>query len=102
MIEVIIFYGHVIFLVYIFTKNFIEENFTSALLSSIFIVVIFTVGWTFSAFVIGLFIPDQGLSRILTKAAFSLTFLTILELIFYKFYYGGKKAAKSNLSETAS
>jgi len=96
MIEVIVFYGHVIFLVYIFTKNFIEDNFVSALLSSIFVVVIFTVGWTFSAFVVGLFIPEQGLSRILTKAAFSLTLLAILELTFYNFYYGGRKAVKSN------
>jgi hypothetical protein len=79
--------------VYIFTKNFIDENFVTAFLSSIFVVVIFTVGWTFSSFAVGLFIPEEGLSRILTKAAFSLTLLTILELVFYKFYYGSKKSA---------
>ena len=63
----------------------------SAYLSTIFVVIIFTVGWTFSAFVVGFFIPDEGLTRILTKAAFSLGLLTLLEVIFYKFYFAKSK-----------
>jgi hypothetical protein len=90
MIEVLIFYSHVIFFVYIFTKTFVEERFSSALLSAIFVIIIFSVGWTFSAFVIALFIPPEGLTRILTRAAFSLALLTLLEIIFYKFYFGRK------------
>jgi hypothetical protein len=90
MIEVLIFYIHVIFLVYIFSRTFIQEKFASALLSAIFIVIIFSVGWTFSAFVIALFIPPQGLTKILTRAAFSLALLTIFEIIFYKFYFSKK------------
>ena len=95
MIEVILFYIHVIFFAYIFAKNYVQENLLSALLSIIFVVVIFTVGWTFSAFVVGFFIPEEGLNRILTKAAFSLGLLTIIEGIFYKYYYGGKKTVKA-------
>ncbi len=91
MIEVILFYLHVVFFAYIFAKNFVEESFVSALLSTIFVIVIFSVGWTFSAFVIGFFVPDEGFSRILTKAAFSLALLSFLEAIFYKFYYSGNK-----------
>jgi len=95
MIEVILFYLHVIFFTYIFTRNFVEENLLSAFLSTIFVIVIFSVGWTFSAFVVGFFIPDAGLNKILTKAAFSLALLTLLEAVFYKFYYSGKKTAKA-------
>jgi len=91
MIEVILFYIHVVFFVYVFAKNYVEENLLRAFLSTIFVVVIFSVGWTFSDFVIGFFIPEEGLNRILTKAAFSLAFLTILEAIFYKFYYRSAK-----------
>jgi hypothetical protein len=91
MIEVILFYLHVVFFAFVFARNYVEEGFTSALLSTIFVIVIFSVGWTFSAFVIGFFVPDQGFTRVLTKAAFSLTFLTVLEAVFYKFYYGGKR-----------
>ncbi len=93
MIEVILFYMHVVFFVYVFAKNYVEQNTLNAFLSTIFVVVIFSVGWTFSAFVIGLFIPEEGLTRILTKAAFSLGLLTLLEAIFYKFYFSGKKEA---------
>lgn len=95
MIEVILFYLHVVFFVYVFAKNYVEENLLSAFLSTIFVVVIFTVGWTFSAFVVGFFIPEQGFNRILTKPAFSLALLTSLEAIFYKFYYGSSKKAKT-------
>lgn len=94
MIEVILFYLHVVFFAFVFTKNFVEESLLSAFLSTIFVIVIFTVGWTFSAFVIGLFIPDAGLTRVLTKAAFSLGLLTLLESVFYKFYFSGKKQTK--------
>lgn len=95
MIEVILFYMHVVFFVYVFAKNYTENTPLNAFLSTIFVIIIFTVGWTFSAFVIGLFIPDQGLTRILTKAAFSLGLLTMIEAVFYKFYFSGKKAVKA-------
>ena len=91
MIEVILFYAHVVFFAYVFAKNFVEESFVSAILSTVFVVIIFSVGWTFSAFVIAFIVPDEGFNRILTKASFSLGFLTILEAVFYKFYYWGKK-----------
>jgi hypothetical protein len=90
MIAVVIFYIHVIFLVYVFTKNYIEENLLSALLSSIFIVILFSVGWTLSEFLMSLFMDDKGLSLLFPRAAFSLTLLTILELIFYRFYFKSK------------
>ena len=50
MIEVILFYAHAVFFVYIFAKNYVEQTKVSAYLSTIFVVIIFTVGWTFSAF----------------------------------------------------
>jgi hypothetical protein len=93
MIEVILFYAHAVFFVYIFAKNYVEQNTVSAFLSTIFVIIIFTVGWTFSAFVIGFFIPDEGLTRILTKAAFSLGLLTLLEVIFYRFYFSKNQPA---------
>lgn len=95
MIEVVLFYAHVLFFTYIFSKNYVQEGFLSAFLSAIFVVVIFTVGWTFSAFVIQFFIPDEGLNKIMTRAAFSLALLTIMEAFFYKLYYGRKKVVKA-------
>ncbi len=91
MIEVILFYGHAVFFTWVFAKNYVEESFLSSFLSTIFVIVIFSVGWTFSAFVIGFVVPDEGFSRILTKAAFSLALLTVLEVIFYRFYFSNRK-----------
>jgi hypothetical protein len=86
----------VIFFVYVFAKNFVEESAVSALLSTIFVIIIFSVGWTFSAFVINLIIPPQWLTKILTRPAFSLALLTALEVIFYKFFYSKKPGIITN------
>jgi len=97
MIPVIIFYAHVVFLAYIFTKNYLDEGFVSGFLSIIFIVVIFSVGWTISEFIFSLFMEDKGLGLLFPRAAFSLLFLTLIETVFYSFYYGRKTAGvKSN------
>lgn len=92
MIAVFIFYIHVVFLVYIFTKDFLEEGFLTAFLSGIFIVIIFSVGWTLSEFVMSLFMESEGLGLLFPRAAFSLVLLTIIEVIFYKFYFSRKSA----------
>ena len=95
MIPVIVFYAHVVFLVYMFTKNLIEEGGLSAFLSILFIIIIFSVGWTLAEFLLGFFIKPEGLSLMFPRAAFSLLLLTVIETIFYKFYYSGKARAKS-------
>lgn len=91
MIPVVIFYVHLVFLVYMFTRNFIEEGGVSAFLSILFIIVIFSVGWTFSEFLIGFFMKPEGLSLFFPRAAFSLMFLSAIEVIFYKFYYKSRR-----------
>lgn len=93
MIPVIIFYAHVVFLAYMFSKNFTEENGVSAFLSILFIIIIFSVTWTFAEFILGFFIQPEGYGLMFPRAAFSLMLVTIIEVIFYKFYYGSKKAA---------
>jgi hypothetical protein len=91
MVAVIIFYLHVIFLIYIFTKNLLDEGRVSAFLSVIFIVIIFSVGWTISEFAMSMVMDSKGLGLLLPRYAFSLTLLTVLELILYKFYFSRKK-----------
>lgn len=92
MIAVFIFYLHVIFLTYVFTKDYLEDGFTAGLLSAILIVIIFSVGWTLSEFILGFFMKSEGLGLLFPRAAFSLTLLTIVEAVFYKFYFSRKSA----------
>ena len=82
-------------MVYIFSKNYIEEGKVSAFLSILFIIIIFSVGWTFAEFILAFFIPTEGFSLLFPRAAFSLALLTILEAFFYKFYYGKKTKVRS-------
>lgn len=90
MIPVFIFFLHTLLLVYIFSKNYIEEGMLSAFLSVLFVIIIFSVGWTFSEFVLGFFMGIEGFGLLFPRAAFSLAMLTILESVFYKFYYSKK------------
>ncbi len=99
MIAVFIFYIHVVFLVYVFTKDYLEEGLLTAFLSAIFIIIIFSVGWTLSEFIMALFMEPEGFGLLFPRAAFSLLLLTITEAVFYKFYFS-KKSAKLKKSET--
>jgi hypothetical protein len=94
MIPVIIFYIHFVFLVYVFTKNFIEETVQSAILNVVFVIIIFSVGWTVSEFLMSLIMGDKGVSLLLPRYAFSLTFLTVIEFFFYRFYYLSKSRSE--------
>lgn len=93
MIAVFIFYIHVVFLIYVFTKDYLEDGFLAAFLSAVFIVIIFSVGWTLSEFIMAIFMEPEGLGLLFPRAAFSLVLLTVIEVIFYKFYFS-KKSAK--------
>jgi hypothetical protein len=95
MIEVIVFYAHVIFIVYIFTKTYLDENLLQGILSIIFIVILFSVGWVISEFIMSQFMPTEGVGRAFPRSAFSLALLAVMEIIFYKFYYGSKKQVKA-------
>ncbi|MBM4157450.1 MAG: hypothetical protein FJ216_01560 [Ignavibacteria bacterium] len=114
MIAVVIFYLHVVFAVYIFAKSYQTEGLMTAFLNLVFIVILFTVGWTISSFFIGFFISDlgyvinlpqnkllfgiiklsgfyiplgDGTARLLPKDSISLVLLSVIELFFYRFYY---------------
>ena len=90
MIAVFIFYMHVVFIAYAFTRNYIDDGLTRAILSSIFVIVLFSVGWTLCEFVLGYFMESKGLSLMFPRAAFSLMLLTLIEIVFYRYYYTSK------------
>ncbi len=114
MIPVIIFFGHLIFLAWAFSKSYQNDGLVQAFLNVFFIVILFTVGWTLSDLVVGLFInaggyeiaiPDSktaqfflkitgfvriygnGFGKLIPKDSISLVVLTIIEYFFYRFYF---------------
>jgi len=114
MIAVIIFYLHLIFACYVFAKTFQSDGVVMALLNVAFVVVLFTVGWTISDLVTGLFISDAGYrilipqgkffltlvkltgfyrpesaeyAKLLPKDAIALVLLSTIEVFFYRFFF---------------
>lgn len=91
MIPLIIFYLHIIGMSAAFTSEYQKEDIGSAFLSVGFIVLIFSVGWTISTFVLKYLMNEVGFGMWLNRDAFSLLLLTIGEAIFYYNYYSEEK-----------
>ncbi len=95
MIAILIFYIHVIFGLYIFTKRWQEEGLGAAFLILIFVGIIFSVGWTISYLIASLIFPPEGLGKFYNRDTISLTILTIFEYFFYTAYFRGRKKTDS-------
>ncbi len=87
MISAAIFAGHLYFVTYIFTKKWQGESLSSAFTNLALIVIMFAVGWSITSSVTKIFFDEKGLGIQFDAATISLTFLTIIEYFFYKFYY---------------
>ena len=112
MIAVIIFFAHFIFAVFAFCKSYQKDGVLQAFLNIAFIIILFSVGWTISDLITGLFItpngytttsPSSNIIMFLLKSSgiykpagtnmiylnpkdsVSLIILTISEIFFYKF-----------------
>lgn len=90
MITAFFFFIHFVFALYSFTKRWQEEGLGAAFLIVVFIGIIFSVGWTISAFLMGLFVPPTGFGKFYNRDTISLTLLTVLEIFFFGAYFKGK------------
>jgi hypothetical protein len=97
MIFIIIFIAHFIFALIIFIKKFKSEGLSTAGMNLVLIVILFGVGWTVTGFISKLLMDQEGFGAEFNRDAFSLSLLTIFEIIFYSYYYkpsvtgGGKE-----------
>ncbi|MBL7127409.1 MAG: hypothetical protein ISS16_00315 [Ignavibacteria bacterium] len=123
MIPVIIFYAHAIFATYAFCKSYQSDGLVQAFLNVAFIVILFTVGWTVSDLFMGIIISENGYSialpqnnillmmlkltgffipggggygTIVPKDSLSLILLTIIEVLFYNFYFKKTKVIQES------
>jgi hypothetical protein len=121
MIAVLIFFAHTIFSIWVFVKSFQSDGLLQSFLNIVFIIIIFSVGWTVSDFIIGFIISDSGYiintptnaifitllklsgtykplstntSLILPKDIISLMMLSSLEIFFYRFFYKTLKGSE--------
>jgi hypothetical protein len=87
MISAFIFFVHFIFLLIIFTWRWQKEGISGALLNVSLILILFAVGWTITGMIAKFLMEPKGLGLNYDRDTFSLTLLTIIEIIFYRFYY---------------
>ena len=116
MIIAVIYFLHVIFAVYAFSKSFQTEGWLQAFLNLGFIITLFAVSLTVCELIVGIFISGSGyiiqipknqiilfmlkisgfysqqgtIVTLTPKDSITLIFVTILEFSFYRFYF--KKA----------
>jgi len=87
MITAFIFFVHLFFALYIFTKKWQNENLKSAFLNLALIGILFSVGWTIATMIAQLFMEPEGFGIQFNRDTFSLTILSIAEFFFYRVYY---------------
>ena len=87
MIPLVVFYIHVVGIAAGFTKRWQEEGLGEAFLAVFFVALIFFVGWSITSFLLKLVMDQQGLGALLDRDAASLLLLTVLEAVFYYFYF---------------
>jgi hypothetical protein len=85
MIPLGVFYLHVVFVTWLFTRWWQREGVGDGLLAVFFAGLIFFVGWAVSSFLIRLIVPD-GSSSPLDPDSLALLLLTGAESVFYYFY----------------
>ncbi len=96
MITALIFSGHLIFILVIFTKKWQEESLSTAFVNLALIIVLFTVGWSISSTVVKIFIDSKGFGIQFDADTISLTLLSIVEYFFYRFYYSSEKLTEAD------
>jgi hypothetical protein len=87
MIELLVFYLHVVGITAGFTRRWQEDGFLEGMLAVFTMVLIFFVGWAMSSFIVKLFMDPEGFGRFFNRDAAGLVLLTLGEAVFYYFYY---------------
>ena len=83
MITLFIFYLHTVAAVALFTKRWQEADVKEGLLGVGFLALIFSVGWSISAFIMQFLVAKEGFALWLDRDALSLVLLTVMETVFY-------------------
>lgn len=101
MVELFVFYIHIVAVATMFTKRWQEENLSEGLLVVVFMVLIFFVGWSITTFLMKLLLEKEGPGMFFDRDAASLLLLTIGESILYYFYLRDEKKPDPNSEEDA-
>lgn len=121
MIIAVIYFLHAVFAVYAFAKSYQSDGWLQAFLNLAFIIILFAVSLTVCELFVGLVIPDAGYKMLIPenkillfflkisgfyaqegtiitltpKDSITLVFVTLLEVVFYRFYFKKTQVTKA-------
>lgn len=87
MVIAFIFLFHIIFIAYAFYKRMTIESLSAAVIDLVFIIIIFSVGWSLSTMICKIIWDPIGFGKYFDRDTISLSLLTIVEFFFYKIYF---------------
>jgi hypothetical protein len=87
MIAALIFFGHLVFSLVVFTKKWQDEKLSAGLMNIALIGILFAVGWSISGMIAKALMEPKGFGFFFDRDTFSLVILTIGEYLFYRMYY---------------
>jgi len=94
MISAFIFFAHFIFLLIIFTWKWQKDGISGAVLNVSLVLILFAVGWTITGMIAKFLMEPEGFGLYYDRDTFSLSLLTIIEILFYRIYYKPTAADK--------
>ncbi len=98
MIEVFIFYLHIVGALYGFTKNWQKSNVKEGIFAILIIGLFFSIGWALTGTIARLIYPDSWNNIYFTSDTLSLVLLLIPEIFFfYIFFVKDKVVSKQEL-----
>jgi hypothetical protein len=93
MTSLIVFYLHIVGVSAAFTSEYQKDGVGAGFLNVGFVVLIFSVGWSITTFLLKYLIAEQGLGLWLNRDAMSLLLLTAGEGVFYYMYFSEPSTA---------
>lgn len=87
MVIAFIFLLHILLIIYILYNRIKSDSKSSAIIDLIFIIIVFSVGWSLSTMFCKLFWDPIGFGKYFDRDTIALTLLTIVEFFFFKFYF---------------
>jgi hypothetical protein len=87
MIVALIFFGHLVFSLVVFTKKWQDEKLSAGFMNLALIGILFAVGWSISGMAAKAIMDPKGFGIYFDRDAFSLAILSIAEFFFHRMYY---------------
>ncbi len=87
MIELVIFYVHLVAAAYAFTQRWQQRGMKDGILAVALMALVFVIGWSMTAPLANIILPNSWRSQLFSSDTLSLILLAIGEAFFFKLFF---------------